>query len=153
MTVPCLAFARSTRFQAGVDSCGIYCLLFVATGTCLSQEPIQVKVKLVNVAFSARDSRGALIQNLSKDDGEVFEDAVPQKVSFFVRSVNVPLTPLTQSITRMPYLLRSEFAIFFSPCNEWCTRGHWRMGRLPACTSGRASSMWAAARIPAARSN
>jgi Ca-activated chloride channel family protein len=67
-------------------------LLFSATGICLSQEPIRVKVKLVNVAFSARDSRGALIENLSKDDVEVFEDAVPQKISFFARSVDVPLT-------------------------------------------------------------
>jgi Ca-activated chloride channel family protein len=70
----------------------IFCLLFVATGICLSQEPIRVKVKLVNVAFSARDSRGALIENLTKDDVEVIEDAVPQKISFFARSVDVPLT-------------------------------------------------------------
>jgi Ca-activated chloride channel family protein len=70
----------------------IVCLLFVATGICLSQEPIRVKVKLVNVAFSARDSRGALIENLIKDDIEVFEDAVPQKISFLARSVEVPLT-------------------------------------------------------------
>jgi hypothetical protein len=53
----------------------IFCLLFVVTGICLSQEPIRLKVKLVNVAFSARDSRGALIENLTKDDVEVFEDA------------------------------------------------------------------------------
>ncbi len=70
----------------------IFCLLFVTTGICLSQEPIRVKVKLVNVAFSARDSRGALIENLTQDDVEVFEDAVPQKISFFARSVEVPLT-------------------------------------------------------------
>jgi Ca-activated chloride channel family protein len=70
----------------------IFCLLFVTTGICLSQERIRVKVKLVNVAFSARDSHGALIENLTKDDVEVFEDAVPQKISFFARSVDVPLS-------------------------------------------------------------
>src|SRR5262249_48653781 len=55
-------------------------------------EPIRVNVRLVNVAFSARDSRGALLENLTKDDVEIFEDAVPQKVSFFAHSVDVPLT-------------------------------------------------------------
>ncbi len=51
-----------------------------------------MKVKLVNVAFSARDSRGALVNDLAKDDVEVLEDAVTQKISFFARSVDVPLT-------------------------------------------------------------
>jgi Ca-activated chloride channel family protein len=64
--------------------------LFVANA--LGQEPIRVNVRLVNVAFSARDSRGVLVENLTKDDVEVFEDAVSQKISFFAHSVDVPLT-------------------------------------------------------------
>jgi Ca-activated chloride channel family protein len=64
----------------------------LASVFCRAQEPIRVDVKLVNVAFSARDSRGALVNNLTKDDFELFEDAVPQKISFFARSVDVPLT-------------------------------------------------------------
>ncbi len=67
----------------------IFCLL-VADG--LGQEPIRVNVRLVNVAFSARDSRGALVENLTKNEVEVFEDAVPQQISFFAHSVDVPLT-------------------------------------------------------------
>jgi len=67
-------------------------LLVVTSGLCLGEEPIRVNVKLVNVAFSARDARGALVNTLTKDDVEVLEDAVPQKVSFFARSVDVPLT-------------------------------------------------------------
>jgi Ca-activated chloride channel family protein len=67
----------------------LFCL-FVVNG--LGQEPIRVNVRLVNVAFSARDSRGALVENLTNDDVEVFEDAVPQKISFFARSKDVPLT-------------------------------------------------------------
>jgi Ca-activated chloride channel family protein len=55
-------------------------------------EPPQVNVKLVNVAFSVRDSGGALVSSLTRDDVEVFEDAVPQKISFFAHSVDVPLT-------------------------------------------------------------
>ena len=64
----------------------------LATAFSGAQEPIKVDVKLVNVAFSARDSRGALVDNLTKDDFEIFEDAVPQKISFFARSADVPLT-------------------------------------------------------------
>ncbi len=56
------------------------------------QEPIRVKVNLVSVAFVARDARGALVDNLTQDDVDVVEDAIPQKVAFFSRSADVPLT-------------------------------------------------------------
>jgi Ca-activated chloride channel homolog len=58
----------------------------------LAQEPLKVKVSLVSVAFSVRDSRGALQENLSKDDFDIFEDAVAQKIAFFARSADLPLT-------------------------------------------------------------
>lgn len=70
-------------------------LLGAAVGAALvrAQEPqIKVKVNLVNVAFVARDARGALVDNLTQDDVDVLEDAVPQKIAFFARSVDVPLT-------------------------------------------------------------
>jgi Ca-activated chloride channel family protein len=67
-------------------------LLVFTNGFSLAEEPIRVHVKLVNVAFSARDSHGVLVNSLTKDDVEVVEDAVPQKISFFARSVDVPLT-------------------------------------------------------------
>lgn len=56
------------------------------------QQPIRVNVNLVNVSFSVRDSRGALVGDLTKDDFEVLEDAVPQKIAFFSRSSDIPLT-------------------------------------------------------------
>jgi Ca-activated chloride channel homolog len=59
---------------------------------CCAQEPVRVKVNLVNVSFSVRDSRGALVENLTKDDFDVLEDALPQKIAFFSRSSDVPLT-------------------------------------------------------------
>ena len=59
-----------------------------SAGCCL----LRGKRSLVNVAFAARDSRGTLVDNLAKEDVEVFEDAVPQKISFFARSTDVPLT-------------------------------------------------------------
>jgi Ca-activated chloride channel homolog len=59
---------------------------------CFSQEPIRVNVDLVSVSFSVRDSGGSLVGDLTKDDFEILEDAVPQKVAFFSRSSDVPLT-------------------------------------------------------------
>jgi Ca-activated chloride channel family protein len=67
-------------------------LLALLAVVCFSQEPVRVKVNLVSVSFSVRDSRGALVENLTKDDFEVFEDAVPQRIAFFSRSSDVPLT-------------------------------------------------------------
>ena len=66
--------------------------LALLSSLALPQESIKVNVKLVNVAFSVRDERGALVDNLTRDDFEVVEDAVPQKISFFARSLDVPLT-------------------------------------------------------------
>jgi Ca-activated chloride channel homolog len=57
-----------------------------------AQESIRVDVNLVNVAFSVRDAGGALVDNLSGDDFEVLEDAAPQKIAFFAKSTDVPLT-------------------------------------------------------------
>ena len=54
-------------------------VLFLAVCICRAEEPIRINVRLVNVAFTARDSRGALVEDLTNDDVEVFEDAVPQK--------------------------------------------------------------------------
>ena len=62
------------------------------TGHSAAQEPIHVAVNLVNVGFTVRDARGVLVDNLTSEDVEVFEDAIPQKVAFFARSRDVPLT-------------------------------------------------------------
>jgi VWFA-related protein len=67
-------------------------LMILGCGLAVAQEPIRVAVNLVNVAFSVRDARGALVDNLTKEDVEVYEDAVPQKISFFAKSTDVPLT-------------------------------------------------------------
>lgn len=56
------------------------------------QEPLRVNVNLVNVAFTARDAKGALVNGLTKQDVQVFEDAVPQKTAYFTQALGVPLT-------------------------------------------------------------
>lgn len=71
----------------------ILSLLIVATPLpTRAQSPIRVDVNLVNVSFTARDPNGNLIDTLTKDDVQVFEDAVPQTIAFFARSSDVPLT-------------------------------------------------------------
>src|SRR5271165_2370832 len=79
--------------------------LFLALATCsaaaqtqinvdvnAAQAPIKVSVNLVNVAFTAQDSRGNMVGNLTRDDIQLYEDAVPQKIEFFARSTDLPLT-------------------------------------------------------------
>lgn len=58
----------------------------------MGQEPIRVTVNLTTVAFSARASNGALVDNLRKEDVEVLEDAVAQKIAHFAKSADLPLT-------------------------------------------------------------
>lgn len=56
-----------------------------------AQVQIRVDVQLINIGFSVRDAQGKLVSGLHQDDFEVAEDGVPQKISFFARSVDVPL--------------------------------------------------------------
>jgi len=57
-----------------------------------TQNPIRVDVNMVNVAFTARNANGELVGDLTKGDFELFEDAVPQKIEFFAKSTDLPLT-------------------------------------------------------------
>jgi Ca-activated chloride channel family protein len=68
-------------------------ILCLAAAAAAADEPrIRVDVNLVNMAFTVRDAHGALAGDLSKDDFEVLEDGVPQQISFFARSLDVPLS-------------------------------------------------------------
>jgi Ca-activated chloride channel homolog len=80
------------RFPRGFHVAAGLGLLTLGLAFGRSQEPIRVKVNFVNVAFVARDARGALVDNLTQDDVDVVEDAIPQKIAFFSRSADVPLT-------------------------------------------------------------
>jgi Ca-activated chloride channel homolog len=57
-----------------------------------AQNSIKVDVSLVTVAVSVRDSSGALVDGLTQDDFEVLEDSAPQKIAYFAKSTDVPLT-------------------------------------------------------------
>jgi VWFA-related protein len=66
--------------------------LAALAGTAGAQAPIRVEVNLVNVAFAARDSQGKLVETLTRDDIELYEDGVLQKIEFFAKSTDLPLT-------------------------------------------------------------
>ncbi len=59
---------------------------------CLGQPAFRTDVHLINLSFSVRDHQGKLVTGLTQDDIEVLEDGVPQKIAFFARSEDVPLT-------------------------------------------------------------
>jgi Ca-activated chloride channel family protein len=64
----------------------------VTTATAQEASPIRAHVNLVSVSFIARDARGALVDQLKQEDVEVLEDSIPQKISVFAKSTDVPLT-------------------------------------------------------------
>jgi Ca-activated chloride channel family protein len=65
--------------------------VYLVTLFCAAQPAIRVDVHLITAGFSVRDSEGKLVTTLDRDDFEVFEDGVPQKISFFAHSADVPL--------------------------------------------------------------
>jgi Ca-activated chloride channel family protein len=71
---------------------GLFLCVACMGGVAMAQAPIKVDVNLVNVAFTARDSQGHLVESLKREDVELLEDAVPQKIEFFARSTDLPLT-------------------------------------------------------------
>lgn len=59
------------------------------------QEPLQtfkVEVNVVNLYFNVKDKHGALIPDLKKEDFQVFEDGVPQKIKYYSTTSDQPLT-------------------------------------------------------------
>jgi Ca-activated chloride channel family protein len=54
--------------------------------------PIRSNVNLVNVSFVVRDARGALVNTLREEDLDLLEDSVRQRISYFAKSSDVPLT-------------------------------------------------------------
>ena len=53
---------------------------------------LSVDVKLVNVYATVRDKKGAIVQNLSKENFSIQEDGRPQTIRFFSRESDLPLT-------------------------------------------------------------
>jgi VWFA-related protein len=57
-----------------------------------ASDTIKVDVDLVNVLASVRDKHGAFVNNLSKDDFQLFEDGKQQTIKYFSKETDLPLT-------------------------------------------------------------
>lgn len=87
----------------------------------LAQDPasvIRVDVELVNVTFSVRDKRGALVPTLLKPDFEVYEDGKKQEIRSFSKEGDLPLTigllvDVSPSQERLIDIERRAAAAFF----------------------------------------
>ena len=87
--------------KAACGLAGVLCLLTTFAAPTLAQdtqEPpvagqtLKVTTEVVNVYAVVKDKKGHLIPNLNKEDFEVREDKVPQKILYFSRETDTPLT-------------------------------------------------------------
>jgi VWFA-related protein len=73
-----------------------FCLPAVlCLGALIAQEAetvLKVDVNVVNVLFSVRDKKGALVPGLQKEDFTVLEDGKEQTIKYFTRENDLPLT-------------------------------------------------------------
>jgi Ca-activated chloride channel homolog len=67
-------------------------LIFSAQSAFPQTPTFHSDVNLVSIAFIVKDSSGRLIGDVTKDEIEVLEDGVPQKIRFFARTSDLPLT-------------------------------------------------------------
>lgn len=58
----------------------------------LSSQTLQVQTSLVNVFATVRDKHNAIISDLTKDDFKIYEDGQEQKVAYFAKEVDMPIT-------------------------------------------------------------
>ncbi len=57
-----------------------------------ASQPLQIRTSVVNVFVTVRDHHNEIVTGLSKSDFRVFEDGVEQKVAYFDKEMNLPLT-------------------------------------------------------------
>ena len=57
-----------------------------------SQQTLQSQTTIVNVFVTARDKHNAIIPDLTQSDFKVYEDGVEQKVAYFTKEVDMPLS-------------------------------------------------------------
>lgn len=57
-----------------------------------SSAPLEVQTTVVNVFTTVRDRHNGIVSDLGKNDFKVFEDGVEQKISYFTKEVDLPLS-------------------------------------------------------------
>lgn len=69
-------------------------LAFIIPASALAQQgpTISTKVNVVSFLATVHDRDGKVVENLTPDEFTLFEDGVPQKIEFFTRESDLPLT-------------------------------------------------------------
>jgi VWFA-related protein len=69
-------------------------LLFATTSSVWAQQvpTISTKVQVVSIFATVHDRDGRVVKNLTPDDFVLEEDGVPQKIDYFVKESDLPLT-------------------------------------------------------------
>jgi VWFA-related protein len=57
-----------------------------------AQETLKVQTTVVNVFVTVRDKHNGIISDLAEKDFTIYEDGQPQKVAFYSKEVNMPIT-------------------------------------------------------------
>jgi VWFA-related protein len=57
-----------------------------------SSQTLKVQTNLVNVFATVRDKKNGIITDLKQDDFKVYEDGIEQKIAFFSKEMNLPIT-------------------------------------------------------------
>jgi VWFA-related protein len=72
----------------------LHILLFAIAATVWAQEvpTFKTSVNVVTLLATVRDHDGRIINNLTPDDFVLLEDGVPQKIRYFLRESDLPLT-------------------------------------------------------------
>jgi VWFA-related protein len=75
-----------------------------------AQQPLKIQVSLVNLFVTVRDKHNAIIGDLTQNDFHIFEDGKEQKIEFFNKELNLPLTMgvLVDTSGSMQHLLPAE---------------------------------------------
>jgi VWFA-related protein len=71
---------------------------------------LTVESKLVEVFATVRDKRNAIMDNLTKDDFKVYEDGTEQKITYFAKESDMPITLaiLMDTSGSMYYIMDAE---------------------------------------------
>jgi VWFA-related protein len=55
-------------------------------------QPLKVQTTIVNVFATIRDRHHAIVSNLTQNDFKIYEDGVEQKITYFTKEVDMPIT-------------------------------------------------------------
>jgi VWFA-related protein len=75
-----------------------------------TENPLESKTAVVNVFATVRDKHNAIVGDLTQDDFKVSEDGTPQKIVYFSKEVNLPISLAIMMDTSgsMYYMLGAE---------------------------------------------